>query len=158
MKPLDKILDHLALLEQGDKFEHPSNTKNRTKDLAEEWDESYIDLYVLADSLKQIGETLISETRDSAYAEASLKGHEEKFEHRGIHLTPFEGYAKYDYPNDDILDKYAKQLEVVEEKMEPFKKERKAIKDSIKSRKTKLQKQGKAKLKSKTRGLRVDRK
>lgn len=155
---IDQMLDLLARVETEDGFQSHKATMGNVKEFREGYNGSALDLFLVADRLKKIGEELLtSELKENAHEEFKLRHGDEKAEHKGVSLSPVESHFQYEYPQDKFLSKYEEEKQATEEKMKPFKEELDSIKDSIKRRKTELEDEGKAQLKSSSKYLRVNR-
>lgn len=155
---VDQILDLVARIESDNGFQSHKDTMQNVAEFREDYNGSSLDLFIVADRLKKIGEELLtSELKENAHEEFKLRHGDEKAEHKGISISPVEGYYKYDYPQDKFLSKYEEEKDSIKEKMKPFKEELDSIKDSIKRRKSELVDEGKAELKSSSKYLRVNR-
>jgi hypothetical protein len=122
-KLIDNVLDLVAKIDRGDSLETPQLAIQRTTEFAENYEDSYIDLFVVAGLLASIAEELKSQSKDRAYTEAILEGFEEKFTWRGVDLTPVESHKQYDYPKDPKRERYLVLLIDIEEEMKPLKSE-----------------------------------
>lgn len=153
----DRLLDQVAQIEQGESIEQPQATIDRAEQFAKEFDGSLLDLYIACESLVNLGETIQDEIKEDAYSEAELMGDDQRL---GVSFYTRESYKKYDYPDDEYINKVQSQIEKVQKNMEPLKESLKplenevsSLKDSIKSRKKTLEKEGKAKFKGSTKSI-----
>lgn len=154
---LDKLLDHIAQIGENT-FEKPNETEERTAEFVSNYEGSYLDLFVMSSLLSTIAETLRDGSKSEAYTEALLEGHESKFNHKGIDLTPVESHYTYEFVDDEKREKYLSELDKIAEAMKPFKKKEKAVKKAIKSREEELVEDGKATLLESRTYLKVSKK
>lgn len=151
MKELNFFVDQTKKLETADGFVTPKELLERLTEELPEFSGSYIDGLIIAYHLATIAKAFKDEYLDRAYAEFLMKHGDEKSTHKGIDITPTEGYYKYDYPEDEHITKYKEELTPLEKKV-------KALKKSIKTRKDNLVADGKATLVSSTKTLKFSRK
>lgn len=156
---LDQVLDLVGKIETDDGFKPHKSSMEDVGKFRADYNGSSLDLFLVADRLKKIGEELLTdELKENAHEEFKLRHGDEKAEHKGNSMTPVESHFRYNYPEDKFLTKYEEEASEIKEQMKPYKDQLSTIKDSVKKREKELEKEGKATLKSKSTYLRVDRK
>src|SRR5690625_3077496 len=100
------VIDHVF---KNGTFVSPSESKEIAASIVEDWSDSYIDLFVLSKLLSDISKEVLDSVKENAYLETEILGHDNKFEYKGISITPVSGYKKYKFRDDDyIIEVYEK--------------------------------------------------
>jgi len=131
-------------------FVSPSESKEIAASIVEDWSDSYIDLFVLSKLLSDISKEVLDSVKENAYLETEILGHDNKFEYKGISITPVSGYKKYKFPEDDYITEVSGKLKQAETTV-------KGLKESIKAREKELIKEDKAILVSETKTLKISK-
>jgi hypothetical protein len=95
---------------------------------------SWLDLALSADRLSAIASKIFDGAKEKAVIEAELNGHNSKFTHMGIDVTP-RITVEYEYPeNDTYVKRYEADLENLAKQIAPLKTKETTLKKSIKNR------------------------
>lgn len=149
--PVSVAIDVVMQIDRDDKFQTTPETLDVLRATLKKYKGTAIDMMLVGDRLKTIADEILTVIKEDAWYEAQLAGHDSKFTHRGNSLTPVESHHRYDYPDDDYIDKVTEQLK-------PVLKKKKTLEASIKSRQKELVESGDATLTGSSKYLKIDKK
>lgn len=149
--PINLFLDTLMQIDREDEYQTTAETLEVLEDALERYDGNVIDLVLIADRIKTIGATVFDQYKEDAWYATQVEGNFGKHTHKGNSITPVESHFKYEYPDDEYINKVTQQLT-------PVLKKKKSLEDSIKARQKELVENDEATLVGSSKTLRIDKK